>query len=213
MARSTKASTRCARRSTDQATLELLGPPCASCRSPAIPWVRASISRIPMGGNLASQGTSGRAELLEEPRTLRGDRLVPLLLGDRASLEFGAGFLGPLLPRQHLAEEQVRVPDVRAFLGVPAKRLARIVQPALFRIDGPELPPSQTVLRRHRHGPADLADALLRLARLVQRPSEVRLRHGARLVQRVARGLVEQGNGGGELAAGNVERAQVGHRL
>src|SRR5207237_1185456 len=93
-------------------------------------------------------GASGRAELLEEPRTLRGDRLVPLLLGDRASLEFGARLLGPLLPRQHLAEEQVRVPDVRAFLGVPAERPARLVQPALFRIDGPELPPSQTVLRR-----------------------------------------------------------------
>src|SRR2546425_10357750 len=90
MARSTRASTRCARRSTDQATFELLGPPCASCRSPAIPGVRASILRIPIGGNLASQGASGRAELLEEPRTLRGDRLVPPPLWDRASLEFGA---------------------------------------------------------------------------------------------------------------------------
>src|SRR5256712_14113976 len=77
MARSTRASTRCARRSTDQATFELLGPPCASCRSPAIPGVRASILRIPIGGNLASHGASGRAEPLEEPRTLRGDRLVP----------------------------------------------------------------------------------------------------------------------------------------
>src|SRR5437868_15269381 len=66
MARSTKASTQCARRSTDQATLELLGPPCASCRSPAIPWVRASISRIPMGGNLASQGRQGVPNSFQE---------------------------------------------------------------------------------------------------------------------------------------------------
>src|SRR2546425_13377808 len=95
MARSTRASTRCARRSTDQATFELLGPPCASCRSPAIPGVRASILRIPIGGNLASQGASGRAELLEEPRTPRGDPLVAVPAGGRAPVRVRAGPPGP----------------------------------------------------------------------------------------------------------------------
>src|SRR2546422_11090377 len=101
MARSTRASTRCARRSTDQATFELLGPPCASCRSPAIPGVRASILRIPIGGNLASQGASGRAELLEEPPTLPGDRLFPPLLWGPPSPQLVAPPPRPPLPRPH----------------------------------------------------------------------------------------------------------------
>src|SRR3989442_9978144 len=114
MARSTRASTRCARRSTDQATFELLGPPCASCRSPAIPGVRASILRIPIGGNLASQGASGRAELLEEPRTLPGDRLFPPPPWGCASLQIRAPPPCPPFPPPHPSAEQGPVPHLPA---------------------------------------------------------------------------------------------------
>src|SRR2546430_7238919 len=76
-------------------------------RSTLLPYT--TLFRSPCTGNLPSPA-SGRPELLEEARTLGGDRLVPLLLGDRTALEFCARFFRPLLPRQHLAEEQVRVP-------------------------------------------------------------------------------------------------------
>src|SRR6266850_6332144 len=154
-----------------------------------------------------------RPELLEESRALRSDRLVALLLRDRAALELRARFLRPLLPREHLPEEEVRVENVGAFLRVPGEGLARLVQLALLGVDGPELPPPQAVFGRHRQGAANLADSLLRLPRLVEGPAEIRLRHGARLVQRVACCLVQQRNRFGELVARDVQRAQVGHRL
>src|ERR1700694_1746001 len=89
-----------------------------------------------------------RPELLEEPGALGGDRFVPVLLRDRAALELRARFPRPLLPREHLAEEEVRVEDVGAFLGVPGEGLARLVELALLGVDGPELPPSQAVFGR-----------------------------------------------------------------
>src|SRR6267143_3338629 len=111
-----------------------------------------------------------RPELLEEPGALRGDRLVALLLRDRAALELRARFLRPLLAREHLPEEEVRVGDVGAFLGVPGEGLARLVELALLGVDGPELPPPQAVFGRHSQGAANLADSLLRLPGLVARP-------------------------------------------
>src|ERR1700720_4122787 len=168
--------------------------------------VRESISKTSIPATVTPGARSGRPELLEEPGALRGDRLVALLLRDCAELELRARFLRPLLPREHLPEEEVRVEDVGAFLGVPGEGLARVVELALIGVDGPELAPPQAVLGRHRQGAADLADSLLRLPGLVEGPAEIRLRHGARLVQRVARCLVQQRNRLGELVARDVQR-------
>src|SRR5439155_26520010 len=180
------------------------GSPACVTTSRTGPWTESTT---------AKRALSGRAELLEEPRTLRSHRLVPLVLRDCAALELEPRLLRPLLPCEHLPQEQVRVAHVGALLGVAPERLARLVQPALLGEDRPQLTPSQAVLGRDRQRAPDLADALLGLTNLVQGPAKVALRQHPRLVERVARRLVQRRDRLGEASLLDVERAQVGHRL
>src|SRR5207249_12255395 len=153
------------------------GSPACPTTSRKGPWTESTT---------AKRALSGRAELLEEPRTLRSHRLVPLVLRDCAALELEPRLLRPLLPCENLPQEQVRVAHVGALLGVPAEGLARLVELALLGEDRPELPPPQTILGRYRQRAADLADPLLRLTRLVQGPAEIALRQHPRRVERIA---------------------------
>src|SRR5439155_2433552 len=117
------------------------GSPACVTTSRTGPWTESTT---------AKRALSGRAELLEEPRTLRSHRLVPLVLRDCAALELEPRLLRPLLPCENLPQEQVRVAHVGALLGVPAEGLARLVELALLGEDRPELPPPQTILGRYR---------------------------------------------------------------
>src|SRR3954469_7801822 len=108
------------------------------------PWRESS--RPAQGKPPRGPPGSGRAQLLEEPRALRRHGLVALLLRHRALLELGPRLLRLLLPRQDLAEHQVRVRHVGAFLRVPGKGLGGLLQPSLLRVDGPELPPAEAIL-------------------------------------------------------------------
>src|SRR5437763_157343 len=84
-----------------------------------------------------------------------------------------ARLLAAAQAHQELADEQMRIGRLGAGGGVLGERFVRVLQLARLTEDGAELAPALAVPGREHQRGLEAGDALLQLARLVERPAQV----------------------------------------